>query len=150
MNKWMWIGLIGFVVLVLAANGALWWPAELAIGLLVGLVATVLGILAAVVSVPLALLAAAFATVVALAVAAVVTLLALLPVLLPLALLAGFVWLVVKLASASASTAPPALPASVAAFRFCVRSSQCPGWDLAKAAFWSAEASFWYFCFHSS
>ena len=106
--------LIGLVVLVLAANGALWWPAELAIGLLVGLVATVLGILAAVVSVPLALLAAVFATVVALAVAAVVTLLALLPVLLPLALLAGFVWLVVKLASASASTVPPALPASVA------------------------------------
>jgi len=111
MNKWIWISLLGLVVLVLAVNGALWWPVELVFGLLLAVAATVLGILVAVVSVPLALIVAAIATIGALLVAVVMTVLALLPLLLPLVLLAGVVWLVVKVASAPASPAATGLPA---------------------------------------
>lgn len=107
MNEWIWVGLLGLVVLVVAASGALWWPAALVFGLWLRLGATLPGILLAVVGVPLALLLAAIATAGALLLAVVVTLLALLPVLLPLILLAGFVWLVVNLASAPST---PALP----------------------------------------
>ena len=110
MNKWMWLALFGLLVLFLAANGTLWWPAELVLGLLVAVLAMVVGIAAMLVGVPLALIVAALATVAALLVAVVAAVVALLPILLPLALLAGLVWLVVKLASAPATSATPALP----------------------------------------